>query len=50
MKLNLDGQCRGYRIREDGNLAAEITDVWRMRHSSVSVKMSQANLSVKLDQ
>ncbi|MNY70979.1 hypothetical protein D3C86_2173740 [compost metagenome] len=33
VKLNLDGQCRGYRIREDGSLAAEITDVWRMRHS-----------------
>ncbi|MNH43824.1 hypothetical protein D3C79_1058200 [compost metagenome] len=56
VKLNLGGQCRGYRIREDGTGAAEITDVWRMRHSyrirevepdalstatTVSVKMHQ---------
>ncbi|MNG28165.1 hypothetical protein D3C85_1925700 [compost metagenome] len=33
VKLNLGGQYRGYRIREVGIGAAEITDVWRMRHS-----------------
>ncbi|MNL56192.1 hypothetical protein D3C87_1796680 [compost metagenome] len=33
VKLNLGGQCRGYRIREDGYRAPESPDVWRTRHS-----------------
>ncbi|MNE81629.1 hypothetical protein D3C81_1917700 [compost metagenome] len=33
VKLNLGGQYRGYRIREDGCRAPDSPDVWRMRHS-----------------
>ena len=54
VKLDRCGQCRGYRIREDGYRAPESPDVWRKRHSSVSVKLDRgsamATVSVKMGQ
>ncbi|MNH34341.1 hypothetical protein D3C87_352000 [compost metagenome] len=53
VSVKLD-RCGGYRIREDGYRAAESPDVWRMRHSSVSVKLDRGSamttVSVKMGQ